>query len=67
MADMLLKLQINNEDIAYYPDLMVDYDNQEKRFIKHPTVIIEVPSKSTAKITSPINLLPNNYLKIFGE
>lgn len=52
MADMLLKLQINNENIAYYPDLMVDCDddNQEKLFIKHPTVIIEVLSKSTARI-----------------
>lgn len=52
MADMLLKLRINNEDIAYYPDLMVDCDNsnQEKLFIKYPTVIIEVLSKSTARI-----------------
>jgi Uma2 family endonuclease len=52
MADMLLKLQINNEDIAYYPDLMVDCDNenQEKLFINHPTVIIEVLSKSTKRI-----------------
>jgi len=52
MADMLLKLQINNEDIAYYPDLMVDCDNenQEKLFIKHPSVIVEVLSKSTKRI-----------------
>ena len=52
MADMLLKLQINNEDIAYYPDLMVDCDNenQEKLFIRHPSVIIEVLSKSTKRI-----------------
>jgi Uma2 family endonuclease len=52
MADMLLKLQINNEDIAYYPDLIVDCDNenQEKLFVQHPTVIIEVLSKSTKRI-----------------
>ncbi len=52
MADMLLKLQINNEDVAYYPDLMVDCDegNQDKLFIKYPTVIIEVLSESTKRV-----------------
>ncbi len=51
-ADMLLKLNINDADIAYYPDLMVvcDPEDNNDQYTKHPTVIIEILSKSTQRV-----------------
>ena len=51
-ADMLLKLSINNADVAYYPDLMVacDPDDNHEQYIERPTVIVEILSKSTQRV-----------------
>ena len=51
-ADMLLKLSINDADIAYYPDLMVvcDPEDNNNRYSKNPTVVIEILSKSTQRV-----------------
>lgn len=52
MADMLLRLRINDEDIAYYPDLMISCtpNNPQNHFIETPKVIIEILSNSTKRI-----------------
>lgn len=51
MADMLLRLRIGEDDIAYYPDLMVgcDPNDNHKRYLTQPSLIIEVLSESTKR------------------
>ncbi len=46
-----LKLRVEAADAFFYPDVMVSCDPQDhaaSQFIEHPTLIVEVPSESTA-------------------
>lgn len=64
MADFKVRLQINREDIFYYPDVMVGCrrDGVEQYYLRNPTLIIEVLSPSTEAIDRREKLL--NYPQI---
>ncbi|MEO7411778.1 MAG: Uma2 family endonuclease [Opitutaceae bacterium] len=61
MADFKVRLEVNREDIFYYPDVMVACvrDGVEKFYLRYPKLIIEVLSPSTAAIDRREKLL--NY------
>jgi len=52
MADMKLRLNIAEDDIFYYPDLLVTCDpsDNEKYFKSQPVVLVEVLSPSTERV-----------------
>jgi len=52
MADMKLRLNIAEDDIFYYPDLLVTCDpsDNEKYFKTKPSVLVEVLSPSTERL-----------------
>jgi Uma2 family endonuclease len=52
MADMKLRLTIAEEDIFYYPDVLVTCDplDNEAYFKTRPVVIVEVMSPSTERL-----------------
>ena len=51
MSDMLLRLSIAQDDIGYYPDVMVACQSEDKhpRYLEHPTILVEVLSDSTRR------------------
>lgn len=59
IADMKLRLQIGDETIFYYPDLLVSCHAQdrEKFFRSAPCLLIEILSESTARIDRREKLL----------
>jgi Uma2 family endonuclease len=61
MADFKVRLEINREDILYYPDVMVACvrDGVEKYYLRYPKIIVEVLSESTEAIDRREKLL--NY------
>ena len=52
MADVKVRLNLANDDIFYYPDVMVACDprDTDKFFKRFPKVLIEVMSESTERI-----------------
>jgi Uma2 family endonuclease len=62
--DVKVRLEVNREDIFYYPDVMVACENEgkEKHFLRHPKLIVEVLSSSTEAIDRREKLL--NYPRI---
>lgn len=52
MADVKLRLEFSNDDVFYYPDVMVACDprDTDKFFKRFPKVLIEVMSESTERI-----------------
>ena len=52
MSDVKVRLQVNRDTHAYYPDVMVacDRDVNEDRYVADPKLIVEVLSPSTAGI-----------------
>jgi Uma2 family endonuclease len=52
MADMKLRLNIAEDDIFYYPDLLVTCDpsDSEKYYKSQPVVLVEVLSPSTERL-----------------
>jgi Uma2 family endonuclease len=52
MAEFKVRLQINREDILYYPDVMVACGREgvERYYLRHPKLIVEVLSPSTESI-----------------
>jgi Uma2 family endonuclease len=61
MADFKVRLEINREDIFYYPDVMVACvrDGVEQYYLRYPKLIVEVLSPSTETIDRREKLL--NY------
>lgn len=51
MADMLLRLRIGEDEISYYPDLMVSCNPEDNhnRYLTQPIIIIEVLSETTKR------------------
>ena len=51
-SDMKLRLRLRDEDIFYYPDLLVTCAPQDidRHFKRHPQVLVEVLSPSTERI-----------------
>ncbi|MSU47994.1 MAG: Uma2 family endonuclease [Opitutus sp.] len=64
MADFKVRLEINREDIFYYPDVMVACQRVgvEQYFLRYPTLLVEVLSPSTENIDRREKLL--NYPQI---
>lgn len=64
IADVKVRLEINREDIFYYPDVMVacGQEGMGKYFIRHPKLIVEILSPSTESIDRREKLL--NYAQI---
>jgi Uma2 family endonuclease len=64
MADFKVRLEVNREDVLYYPDVMVACvrDGVEKYFLRYPKLIVEVLSPSTEVIDRREKLL--NYPQI---
>ncbi|MBA4150479.1 MAG: Uma2 family endonuclease [Verrucomicrobia bacterium] len=64
MADVKVRLQIANDDIFYYPDVMVTCDPREteRYFTQYPKVIIEVLSPETERTDRREKFL--SYLQI---
>lgn len=52
MSDVKVKIRVNRDTHAYYPDLMVvcGRDPQEDRYVADPKLIVEVLSTSTAGV-----------------
>lgn len=52
MEGFKLRLQIGHDDLFYYPDVMVGCQREgvEQYFLRYPTLIVEVLSRSTAAI-----------------
>lgn len=50
MSDFKLRLRIDQEDLFYYPDVMVACEREgvEKYYLRYPKLIVEVLSRSTA-------------------
>ena len=61
MADFKVRLEVNREDILYYPDVMVACvrDGVEKYYLRYPKLVVEVLSESTEAIDRREKLL--NY------
>ena len=61
MADFKVRLEINREDILYYPDVMVACvrDGVEKYYLRYPKLMVEVLSESTEAVDRREKLL--NY------
>lgn len=51
MSDVKVRLEIAQDDVFYYPDVMVGCDprDTEKFYLRHPKVIVEVLSESTER------------------
>jgi Uma2 family endonuclease len=64
MADFKVRLEINREDIFYYPDVMVACQRVgvEQYYLRYPTLLVEVLSPSTESIDRREKLL--NYPQI---
>lgn len=64
MADFKVRLEINREDIFYYPDVMVACQRVgvEQYYLRYPTLLVEVLSPSTENIDRREKLL--NYPQI---
>jgi Uma2 family endonuclease len=64
MADFKVRLEINREDLFYYPDVMVACQRTgvEEHYLRFPTLIVEVLSPSTESIDRREKLL--NYPQI---
>lgn len=52
MSDFKLRIQTDQEDLFYYPDVMVACEREgvEKYYLRYPRLIVEVLSPSTASI-----------------
>lgn len=52
ISDVKVKLRVNRDTHAYYPDVMVvcDRDPQEDRYVADPKLVVEVLSSSTAGV-----------------
>jgi Uma2 family endonuclease len=64
MADFKVRLEINREDIFYYPDVMVACQRVgvEQYFLRYPTLVVEVLSPSTEMIDRREKMI--NYAQI---
>ncbi len=64
MADFKVRLEINREDIFYYPDVMVACQRVgvEQYYLRYPTLLVEVLSPTTENIDRREKLL--NYPQI---
>ena len=64
MADFKVRVEINREDIFYYPDVMVACQRTgvEQYYLRYPTLLVEVLSPSTENIDRREKLL--NYPQI---
>ncbi|MBM3852091.1 MAG: Uma2 family endonuclease [Verrucomicrobia bacterium] len=64
IADFKVRLEINREDLFYYPDVMVACQRvgTEQFYLRYPTLIVEVLSPSTESIDRREKLL--NYPQI---
>jgi Uma2 family endonuclease len=64
MSDFKVRLEVNREDIFYYPDVRVacGRDGVERYFLRQPALIVEVLSPSTENIDRREKLL--NYPQI---
>ncbi len=64
MADSKVRLEINREDLFYYPDVMVACQRVgvEQYYLRYPTLLVEVLSPSTENIDRREKLL--NYPQI---
>ena len=52
MSDIRVNFDLRNDEYYYYPDIVVTCDtlDNDKRFIRHPKLIIEVLSESTERV-----------------
>ena len=52
MSDFKVRIEINQSDVFYYPDLMVACarDDVDKYFLRYPKLIVEILSPSTEQI-----------------
>jgi Uma2 family endonuclease len=52
MSDIRVNFDLRNDEYYYYPDLVVTCDRRDndKRFVRHPKLIIEVLSESTERV-----------------
>jgi Uma2 family endonuclease len=51
-SDIRVNFDLRNEEYFYYPDVVVTCDRRDtdKRFVRHPKLIIEVLSESTERV-----------------
>ena len=63
-VDMKVRLKIKNQDLFYYPDVVVSCDPRDNGgdFLSHPKLIIEVLSESTERLDRTEKMA--NYLTL---
>lgn len=64
IGDMKVRLKIKNQDLFYYPDVVVSCDPRDSGgyFLTHPKLIIEVLSESTERLDRTEKMA--NYLTL---
>ena len=64
MADMKLHIQHGQDEVGYYPDVIVscDPEDNDRHFVENPRVIFEVLSRSTHRIDTREKLLAYQVL-----
>jgi Uma2 family endonuclease len=69
ISDVKLRLEVNREDIFYYPDLMVAClrEGVEEYYLRYPKVIVEVLSPSTETIDRREKLLNYRLIPTLAE
>ena len=69
MADLKVRLSVNEEDFFYYPDIMVACNpaDQASHFRTQPSVLVEVMSPSTERIDRREKLLAYQTLPSLRE
>lgn len=69
MADFKVRLEVNREDILYYPDVMVAClrEGVEKYYLRFPKLIVEVLSESTEAIDRREKLLNYPLISTLAE
>jgi len=69
IADFKVRIEINQEDVIYYPDVMVasTRDGVEQYFLRYPKLIVEVLSPSTESIDRREKLLSYTQIPTVEE
>jgi len=69
MSDIRVNFDVHNDEYYYYPDLIVTCDKRDtdKRFVRHPKLIIEVLSPTTERVDKREKFLAYTTMKSLEE
>lgn len=69
MSDMKVRLRVAEEDVFYYPDIVLACDAEDRAtyFRSHPCLIVEVLSEGTARVDRREKLLAYSSIESLQE